>query len=166
MEEDLHCAGVGHDDWRLEVTGGSARNRGLAAALVHQDFPVPICDLEMVAITVATVPNSKSGELKPQYFPTLHLNRLCLCDVVRVLLGVVWRGDNTCGWLAVYQVDFKKGTNCFTLSLHHSPSLPQPLVGQSIVCFGCQSPDPLVESGAQVMSMSHWPQQQLPASPW
>ena len=67
----------------------------------------------MVAITVATVPNSKSGELKPQYFPTLHLNRLCLCEVGRVLLGVVWRGDNTCGWLAVYQVDFKKGIKLF-----------------------------------------------------
>ena len=67
----------------------------------------------MVAITVATGPNIKSGELKPQYFPTLHLNRLCLCEVGRVLLGVVWRGDNTCGWLAVYQVDFKKGIKLF-----------------------------------------------------
>ena len=69
----------------------------------------------MVAITVATGPNSKSGELKPHYFPTLHLDRLCLREVGRVLLGVVWRGDNTCGWLAVYQVDFKKGIKLFCI---------------------------------------------------
>ena len=113
VEEDLHGVRVGHDDWRLEVTGGSARNRGLAAALVHQDFPVPICDLEMVAITVATVLNSKSGELQPQYLTNLHLYRLCLLKVGRVEFGIVWRGDNTCGWLAVYRVDFKNWIKLF-----------------------------------------------------
>ena len=50
-------------------------------------------------------------------------------------------------------------------STPYSPSLPQPSAGQSVECIGCQNPDPVVESGAQVMSMSHWPQQQLTVSP-
>ena len=67
----------------------------------------------MVACAVVTEPNCKSGELQPQYLPNLHLYRLCLRKVRRVVVGVVWRGDNTCGWLAVYQVDFKKGVKLF-----------------------------------------------------
>ena len=54
--------------------------------------------------------------------------------------------------------------NELMLILHHSPSLLQPPAGQSGECIGCQSPDPVVESEAQVMSMSHWPQQHLPVT--
>ena len=97
VEEDLHGVGVAHDDWRHKVTGRSWRTCGIATALVHQGCPVPICYLDMVAVgTVGTVINVKTGEIKPQYFPALHLNRFCLCHVRRVELREVWRADNTC----------------------------------------------------------------------
>ena len=51
---------------------------------------------------------------------------------------------------------------CKANEIYFLPSLPQPSVGQIIGYFGCQSPDPVLESRAQVTSMSHWPQQQLP----
>ena len=47
-------------------------------------------------------------------------------------------------------------------SSEFSPSLPQPPTGQSLECVCCQSPDPVIESKAQVKSVSHRPQQQLP----
>ena len=87
VEEDLHGVGVGHDDWRQEG----------AAALVHQGLPVPVFDLDMVACAVATGPDIKLGKLQPQYLPNLNLYPLCLLNVRRVVVGVVWRSDNTCG---------------------------------------------------------------------
>ena len=87
VEEDLHGVGVGHDDWRQER----------AAALVHQGFPVLVFDLDMVACAVVTDRNNKSCELQPQYLPNLHSYRHCLLKVGRVVVGVVWRGDDTCG---------------------------------------------------------------------
>ena len=98
VEEDLHGVGVGHNDRRLEVTRRRGRTCGVATAHVHQGSPVPIRDLDMVACTVVTTdPNGKAGELQPQYLPTLHVNRICFLKVRRVVVGVVWRGDNTCG---------------------------------------------------------------------
>ena len=44
---------------------------------------------------------------------------------------------------------------------NHSPWLPQPSAGQSVECVDCQCPNPVVESGSQVLSMSHRLQQQL-----
>ena len=41
--------------------------------------------------------NSKAGELQSQHLPTRYLYRLCLLVVVRIIFGVVLRGDNTCG---------------------------------------------------------------------
>ena len=113
VEEDLHGVSVGHHDWRKEVSWRRGRNWGVAAALVHQGFPVPVFDLDMVACAVVTEPNSKVGELKPQYLTNLYLYRLCLLKVGRVEFGIVWRGDNTCGWLAVYRVDFKNWIKLF-----------------------------------------------------
>ena len=86
-EEDHHGVAVGHDDWR----------QAEAAALVHQGFPVLVFDLDMVACAVAAGPNIKLGKLQPQYLPNLNLYPLCPLNVSRVVVGVVWRGDNTCG---------------------------------------------------------------------
>ena len=40
--------------------------------------------------------------------------------------------------------------------------MPQPSAGQSVECFGCQSPAPVVESRTQarLSQDEHWPQQQ------
>ena len=74
---------------------------GVAAAPVHQGCPVPFQDSDMVAWAVGhiivTGNNSKAGELQSQHLPTRYLYRLCLLVVVRISLGVVCRGDNTCG---------------------------------------------------------------------
>ena len=43
----------------------------------------------------------------------------------------------------------------------NQPSVPQPSAGQSGEFINCQDPDPVIESGAQVLSASHRPQQQL-----
>ena len=92
VEEDLHFVApscyygwqeVGERGWILS---------GEAAALVHQGCPVPICDFDKVAcagIESTTRPNRKGGELQPQYLPTLNLYRLCLVNVVRIVVGVV-----------------------------------------------------------------------------
>ena len=68
VEVDLHGVGKAGYDRRLEVQG---RRRWIsvrvAAAVVHQDRPVPISDLNKVTRTgddVATDPNSKVRELK------------------------------------------------------------------------------------------------------
>ena len=46
---------------------------------------------------IVTGNNSKAGELQSQHLPTRYLYRLCLLVVVRIIFGVVLRGDNTCG---------------------------------------------------------------------
>ena len=52
----------------------------------------------------------------------------------------------------------------FDNSFYHLPLIaPQPFLGQSDECIGCQSPE---ESEAQVMSTSHWSQQQWTVPPW
>ena len=99
VEEDLHSVAPGRYDWRQEVQGMRWISIRVAAAVVHQGCPVPIRDIDVVALAGGdiTSPNSKVGELQPQYLPTLHLYRLCLLNVVMVAARVVWRGDNTCG---------------------------------------------------------------------
>ena len=74
---------------------------GVAAAPVHQGCPVPFYDFDIVAwaggrITVTRI-NFKVGKLQPQHLPTLYLYPICPLEVVRIILGVVWRGDDTCG---------------------------------------------------------------------
>ena len=59
--------------------------------------------------------------------------------------------------------------NLIYLKLSYLPMAPQPPLGHLGGCIGCQSPEPVVESTAQVMSMSHSSQQQLttpPFLPW
>ena len=82
MEEDLQSVAPGRYDWR----------QGEAAAVVHQGCPVPIRDLDKVTWAGGdiTSPNSKVGELQPQYLPTLHFYGLRLVEVVRIGARVVW----------------------------------------------------------------------------
>ena len=135
----------------------------MAAALVHQGCPVPIDDFNKIAWTgvdIITSGNIKVGELQPQYLSACYFYGLRLVKVVRIVVRVVRRGNITCGKESINKI------LSYQLSLYHSPSLPQPSAGQSGEYIGCQSPDPVVELGAQVTSTSHWPQQQLPVSPW
>ena len=75
---------------------------GVAAAPVHQGCPVPFYDFDIVtwaggSIATVTGINLKAGELQPQHLPTLYLYPICPLEVVRIITGVVWRGDDTCG---------------------------------------------------------------------
>ena len=93
VEEDLHSVAAGRYDWRQEVMGIRWISVRVAAAVVHQGCPVPICDLDKVACAGVDNPasiNSKVGELQPQYLPTLHFYGLRLVDVVRIGARVVW----------------------------------------------------------------------------
>ena len=93
MEEDLNSVAQGRYDWRQEVNRRRWSDRGVAAAIVHQGRPVPVCDLDKVAWAggdIITNMNSKASELQPQYLPTLHLDALCLVDVVGIVVRVVW----------------------------------------------------------------------------
>ena len=88
-------SGLGHYDWWQEVPGIKWISRGVAAAVVHQGCPVPICDLDKVAcaggdINSTANPNSKVGELQPQYLPTLHYYGLRFVEVGRIESRVVW----------------------------------------------------------------------------
>ena len=91
MEEDLHSVAPGRYDWRQEVIGIipirwiSIR---VAAAVVHQGCPVPICDLDKVDTGGEPV-NSKVGELQPQYLSTLYMYCLGFVDVGKVVAWVV-----------------------------------------------------------------------------
>ena len=92
---------------------------GEATSPVHQGCPVPFYDFDIVAwaggrVTVTRI-NFKAGELQPQHFLIRDLYRLCPLKVGRIIFGVVWRGDNTCG-KAVFQVELKKG-NIFDIFL-------------------------------------------------
>ena len=91
VEEDLNSVAHGRYDWRQEVNRRRWSDRGVAAAIVHQGRPVPVCDLDKVAWAGGDVtsPNSKVGELQPQYLPTLHYYSLHLVDVVRIGVRVV-----------------------------------------------------------------------------
>ena len=92
MEEDLHSVAPGRDDWRQEVQGIRWISIRVAAAVVHQGRPVPISDRDKVTRTggdVATGPNSKVCELKPQYLPTLHSDLFFLVKAVRKVFWVV-----------------------------------------------------------------------------
>ena len=92
MEEDLHSVAPGRYDWRQEVVVFRWSSIRVAAAVVHQGCPVPIRDLDIVAWAGGdiTSPNSKVGELQPQYLPTLHFYYLGLLKVVWIVVGVVW----------------------------------------------------------------------------
>ena len=93
VEEDLNSVAPGRYDWRQEVIGIRWISIRVAAAVVHQGCPVPIRDLDKIAWAggdITANPNSKVGELQPQYLPTLHCYGLYLVKVVRILVRVVW----------------------------------------------------------------------------
>ena len=149
VEEDLHSVALGRYDWQCKVIGRRWRPCRGTAAVVHQGCPVSISDFDKVPLTGGFPVNSEGGELQPQYLSAFYFYGLRLVKVVRMVVRVVRRGNITCG------------KESYQLSLYHSPSLPQPSSGQSVECIGCQSPNPVVELGAQAMSTSHWPQQHL-----
>ena len=92
------------------------------------------------------------GELQPQDLLTCNFYGLGFLEVVGVIVGIVCRGKNSCGWYKDMRIEMKEKI---------SPSVPQPSEGQRGEYIGCQSPDPVMESGAQVIaSDSHRPQQQ------
>ena len=65
--------------------------QGLAAAVVHQGCPVPICNFDIVLTRgVFSIINFKVGELQPQYLSSLHMNSFGPLKVVRVVVRVVW----------------------------------------------------------------------------
>ena len=75
VEVDFHFVRFGRYDRRLEVIAIRWISIRVAAAVVHQGRPVPIGDSDKVGracVDTATNPNSKGGELKPQYFPFFH----------------------------------------------------------------------------------------------
>ena len=87
-----------YDRWKKEV-GLRGIDRGVAAAVVHQDRPVAIGDPDVVILASWLPLHSKVGELKPQHFPAFNLDRLSLLQVVWVVAGwIVWRGDFTLGF--------------------------------------------------------------------
>ena len=87
VEEDLHSVAPARYDWRQKVRGRRWISSRVAAAVVHQGCPVPICDLDKVDTGGEPV-NSKVGELQPQYLPTLHLYDLSPVEVGRIVLRV------------------------------------------------------------------------------
>ena len=101
VEEDVHGVRICGEDWRQEVPRMRwVYTSGVAAAPVHQGCPVPFYDFDIVAWAgghIVTSINLKAGKLQPQHLPTLYLYPICPLEVVRIITGVVWRGDDTCG---------------------------------------------------------------------
>ena len=96
---DTRDIGVGrYDRWKKEV-GLRGIDRGVAAAVVHQDQTVAIGDPDVVVLASWLPFNSKEGELEPQHFPVFNLDCLSLLQVVWVVAGwIVWRRDFTLGF--------------------------------------------------------------------
>ena len=70
--------------------------KGGAAALLHQGCPVAIQDCQVVPATGGMIFNVKCSELQRNAQSVLDFNRLGLEKAVWVVVGVVWRGDDTC----------------------------------------------------------------------
>ena len=79
-----------YDRWK-KVVGLRGIDRGVAAAVVHQDRPVAVGDPHVVVLASWLPLHSKVGELEPQYFPAFNLDRLSLLQVVWVVASwIVW----------------------------------------------------------------------------
>ena len=120
-EEYFHSVGSGQYYWWQEEAAMRWFYRGVAAAPVHQGYPVPIPDFDKVAWAggdISTILNSKVGELQPQYLSALHFYCLSLRQIVWVVARVVWWFYNTC--------DQEKTKQMFIGSTHlHCRSLVQ-----------------------------------------
>ena len=78
------------------LKGGVLRES--ATAFLHQSCPVTVCDCQVVAaIGTMIVVDIKCSEFQENFHSLLHLYLLNLLKVVGILVGVVWRGDYTCG---------------------------------------------------------------------
>ena len=87
-----------YDRWQKEV-GLRGIDRGVAAAVVHQDRPIAIGDPDVVILASWLPLHSKVGELKPQHFPAFNLDCLSFLQVVWVVAGwIVWRRNFTLGF--------------------------------------------------------------------
>ena len=82
----------------MEVVGLGGVDRGVAAAVVHQDRSVSVCDPDIVVLASWLPLNSKVGELQSQHLTSFYLDCLGLLQVVRVVAAawVIWGGNNTC----------------------------------------------------------------------
>ena len=95
VEEDLHSVAPGRYDWRQEVPEIRWISIREAAAVVHQGRPVPIGDFDKVIVLAGGDPrpwrssNSKVGELKSQYLPTLHSDLFNFVKAVGIFSRVV-----------------------------------------------------------------------------
>ena len=92
MEVDFHFVRFGCYNQRLEIAGIRWIAIRVAAAVAHQGRPVPIGDFDKVGwagVDITTNPNSKVGELQPQYLPTLHIDLFFPVKVMRIISWVV-----------------------------------------------------------------------------
>ena len=91
VEVDLHCVGEAGYDGRLEVVERRWIKIRVAAAVVHPGRSVPIGDFDKVIVLAGgwRSINSKAGELKPQYLPTLHCDLFSFVNAVRIVSRVV-----------------------------------------------------------------------------
>ena len=82
----------------MEVVGLGGVHRGVAAAVVHQDRSVSVCDPDIVVLACWLPLNSKVGELQSQHLTAFYLDRLRLLQVVRIVAAawVIRGGNNTC----------------------------------------------------------------------
>lgn len=63
-EEDVGGVALCVDYWRLEVVGLGGVDRRIAAAVVHQDCSVSVCDPDVVVLTSWLPLHSKVGKLE------------------------------------------------------------------------------------------------------
>ena len=92
VEVDIHFVCFGCYDRRLEVHRRIWISISVAAAVVHQGRPIPIGDSDEVrgAGGAAAYNNSKGGEFKPQDLPTFQRDLVCLLNIRRIVVRMVW----------------------------------------------------------------------------
>ena len=97
VEVDFYFVCFGRYDRQLEVQGIIWISIRVAAAVVHQDRPVPIGNSDKVGMASVAIKNEdgKGSELKPQYFPSFHSNVFGFLKVMRIGSRIVRRGDHT-----------------------------------------------------------------------
>ena len=100
VEVDFRFVRFGRYDRQLEVQRSIWISIREAAAVVHQDRPVPIGDSDKVGMASVAINNEdgKGSELKPQYFPSFHSHVFGFLKVMRIASRIVRRGDHTWGY--------------------------------------------------------------------
>ena len=115
VEMNFYSVAPRINGWRQEIPVIRWFKRGTAAAVVHQRCPVPIGDFDIVAFWAGddtgitlTTPDIKVGKLQFQCFPAQYFYCFCLVDIVRIVVRIVWGGDNTCKKLEVNNIFITK----------------------------------------------------------